>query len=232
MSPKTRRIKGTKGTGYTPELKGHLARIQNTLGLISLREKSVTEALKAFDRAVNLDPVYDESRMNLAAVSLNFRNYRVAEENFRNVLGRQPENYEALIGLGVALRGARDIDGAEAKYMEAQKLDPARPDSYFNLGLLYQDYKSTEKPILEQAQSHYRSFLQRAKAPRYAMLAKEANQRIRDIDDIYKALEEAARLQAEAEALQREAEAEQKRMEAELKAQEQAKPEGKQPGKR
>ena len=65
--------------------------------------------------------------MNLAALSLNFRDYKTAEENFRAVLQSQPRNFEASIGLGVALRGEKKIDEAEQQYVAAQKLDPQNP---------------------------------------------------------------------------------------------------------
>ena len=58
--------------------------------------------------------------MNLAALSLNNRDYMTAEENFRAVLKLQPKNFEAAIGLGVALRGNKKIDEAEAQYNAAQ----------------------------------------------------------------------------------------------------------------
>jgi len=57
------------------------------------------------------------------------------------------------------LRGNRKLDEAEAKYNEARSLDPQRPDSYFNLGLLYQEYKGgSDKPMLQKAQAYYRDF--------------------------------------------------------------------------
>ena len=99
--------------------------------------------------------------MNLAALSLNYRDYPTAEENFRAVLKAQPNNYDAAIGLGVALRGNRKFDEAEQQYLTAQKLNPQGPDSYFNLGLLYQEYKTMDKTSLQKAQQFYRDFLGR-----------------------------------------------------------------------
>jgi hypothetical protein len=58
--------------------------------------------------------------MNLAALSLNNRDYVTAEENFRASIKLQPKNFEASIGLGVALRGNKKIDEAEAQYNTAK----------------------------------------------------------------------------------------------------------------
>ena len=141
------------GTGYTPEMKKALGMVYNTLGLVWLKRKDVTQGIASFRKAVEQDPDLYEARLNLAALSLNYRDYVTAEQNFRAVLGTQPKNYEAVIGLGVALRGNRKFDEAEQQYLAAQKLEPQNPDSYFNLGLLYQEYKGTEKPACSRRSS-------------------------------------------------------------------------------
>jgi Tfp pilus assembly protein PilF len=203
-----------KGTGYTPEMKKSLGMVHNTLGLVWLRRKDVSKAIVHFKRGVEQDPTLNEARMNLAALSLNYRDYPTAEENFRAVLKSQPNNYEAAIGLGVALRGNRKFDEAEQQYLTAQKLNPQGPDSYFNLGLLYQEYKTMDKGTLQKAQQYYRDFLGRNAS---AQKRKEAEKRIKDIDDTMAALDEAAKMQKEAEEMQRKQEQQDKEMQEQLK---------------
>ena len=134
----------------------------------------------------------------------------------------QPKNFEASIGLGVALRGNKKIDEAESQYNPAKGLDPSQGASYFNLGLLYQEYKDGQKPSLQKAQDYYRQFLGHASGGTSQSLVKEAEKRIKDIDEIYVALEEAAKMQAESEAMQKKAEEQQKKMEEEMKKMEAA----------
>jgi Flp pilus assembly protein TadD len=203
-----------KGTGYTPEMKKSLGMVHNTLGLVWLRRKDVSKAIVHFKRAVEQDPTLNEARMNLAALSLNYRDYPTAEENFRAVLKSQANNYDAAIGLGVALRGNRKFDEAEQQYLTAQKLNPQGPDSYFNLGLLYQEYKTMDKASLQKAQQFYRDFLGRNAS---AQKRKEAEKRIKDIDDTMAALDEAAKMQKEAEEMQRKQEQQDKEMQEQLK---------------
>jgi tetratricopeptide (TPR) repeat protein len=207
------------GTGVTPQMKKDLAIVYNTLGLVELKKKNISPAIKQFKQAVQLDPVFAEARLNLAALSLNNRDYGTAEENFRAALKMQPKNYEAAIGLGVALRGNKKIDEAEEQYGAAQKLDPSNPSSYFNLGLLYQDYRDGQKPALHKAQDYYRQFLSHASGSTSDGLKRDAEKRIKDIDEIYVALDEAAKLQAEAEEMQKKAEEQQKQMEEQMKKQ-------------
>jgi tetratricopeptide (TPR) repeat protein len=210
------------GTGVTAGMKTNLAVVYNTLGLVELKRKNISPAITQFKKAVEMNPSFSEARLNLAALSLNNRDYKTAEENFRAVIQAQPRNYEASIGLGVALRGGKKIEEAEAQYNSAQKLDPSNPSSYFNLGLLYQDYKDGQKPSLQKAQEYYRQFLSHANGSTSDSFRKEAEKRIKDIDEIYVALEEAAKMQAEAEAMQKKAEEQQRLMEEQIKKQEAA----------
>jgi Flp pilus assembly protein TadD len=202
------------GTGYTAEMKKNLGMVYNTLGLVALRRKSVSQAIANFRHAVEMDAELHEARMNLGALSLNYRDYKTAEDNFRAVLTAQPKNYEASIGLGVALRGNRKIEEAEQQYLSAMQLDPQAPDSYFDLGVLYQEYKGTDKPGLIKAQNYYKDFLSRARS---SGKSREANKRIKDIDETMAALDEAAKMQKEAEEMQRKMEEQQKKMEEDLR---------------
>ncbi len=217
---KPKEIGREAGTGVTGDMKKQLAVVHNTLGLVELKKKNISPAIKQFKEAVSLNANFAEARMNLAALSLNNRDYLTAEENFKAVIKLQPKNFEAAIGLGVALRGNKKIEEAEAQYNAAKGLDPSQGGSYFNLGLLYQEYKDGQKPSLQKAQDYYRQFLGHASGGTSDSLKKEAEKRIKDIDEIYVALEEAAKMQAESEAMQKKAEEQQKQMEEQMKKQE------------
>jgi Tfp pilus assembly protein PilF len=217
---KPKEIGREAGTGVTSDMKKQLAVVHNTLGLVELKKKNISPAIKQFKEAVALNPNFAEARMNLAALSLNNRDYVTAEENFKAVIKLQPKNFEASIGLGVALRGNKKIDEAEAQYNAAKGLDPSQGASYFNLGLLYQEYKDGQKPSLQKAQDYYRQFLGHASGSTSDSLKKEAEKRIKDIDEIYVALAEAEKMQREAEEMQKKAEEQQKQMEEQMKKQE------------
>jgi len=214
-SQSRKRIQAGKGTGYTEAMNQQLALVYNTLGLVQLRQKNVTGALKNFSGAISKNPELFEARLNRAAISINFRDYATAEQDFKVVLQAQPQNYEALIGLGVALRGNKKVEEAEQTYLSATKLMPEDPRAYYNLGLLYQDYRGSSKPELEKAQSYYRDFLAKSKQARKQALVGAAKKRIRDIDEMFVALAEAEKLQREYEEMLRKAEEQQKQMEAE-----------------
>ena len=84
------------GTGVTGDMKKHLAVTYNTLGLVELKKKNISPAIQNFKKAVGLNPNLAEARLNLAALSLNNRDYNTAEENFK---ARHPAAAEELRGL-------------------------------------------------------------------------------------------------------------------------------------
>jgi superkiller protein 3 len=82
------------------------------------------------------------------------------------VVELSPKNYDAYIGLGIALRGLKDLDGAEAQYKKAKDIDPRRGDAYYNLGVLYKDFRASKNTDLgasigtyKQAKEYFQQFL-------------------------------------------------------------------------
>jgi len=92
------------------------APIRNTLGLLLVDAGELGPAAAAFATARKLDPAFFEAYMNSASVNLMFRGFAVAEDAYRAALKLRPSDYEAHLGLALALRGQLDggVD-AEAK---------------------------------------------------------------------------------------------------------------------
>src|SRR6185369_15055475 len=84
------------------ETNDKFAPIYNTLGLINLKKRNVSGALKEFEQAVALDPKFVEAHLNIGAIGLSSRQYEKAEKSFQVVLTLQPNNFDAAIGMGVA----------------------------------------------------------------------------------------------------------------------------------
>ena len=146
--------------------------------------------------------------MNYAAVNLGFRGFSEAEKAYKNALAMRPNDYDAHLGLALALRGP--ITGAEGDYDAkmaaiqaeldaAKKIDPNRPDAYYNEGIFTQEFKAKsggakEKTIatLEDAKKIFQTFLEKANGkPEYDGAVKRVKGdgtpkdagRIGDIDD-------------------------------------------------
>jgi tetratricopeptide (TPR) repeat protein len=108
-----------------------------------------------------------EAHMNFGQLTLSYRGYQDASQAFSRAHELQPQNYDALLGLGAALRGLAQLDDAERRYREAIALDARRPEAYYNLGLLYQDYMGGQETQLNQAVAFYNQFVERAANERY-----------------------------------------------------------------
>jgi tetratricopeptide (TPR) repeat protein len=71
--------------------------------------------------------------------ALRCRKFELAKQLFAVA----PTSYDAIIGLGIAQRGLRDLDGAQASYERARDSDPNRDEAYYDLGILDKDFRAT-----------------------------------------------------------------------------------------
>ncbi|MDP9151262.1 MAG: hypothetical protein M3O36_15150, partial [Myxococcota bacterium] len=179
-----------KNPGYAP--------IHNTSGLILNELGQVNTAVKEFQAAAQLDPHFFEAQMNLAAINLSFRGFDKAEAAYRKALEMHPNEYDAHLGLALALRGQIDdsnydkqVAAVQGEIDACKKLDPSRPDSYFNEGILTQEYKAkgagaTDKAVAvyRQAKQVFVNFMEKASGKtEYDGAVKKAKERMQDIDD-------------------------------------------------
>lgn len=179
--------------------KDNYAPLYNAWGLLYLHRQDVSRALEQFRRAVELDPSFTEARMNVAQLVLSFRKYDEAEQQFRAVLDQKgiskEVRYDATVGLGVALRGQKKIDEAAAMYEAAMKLMPERGDAYYNMGVLWKDYKTNEpdaksnKAAYIRAKGFFQQYLSKADAK--GDKRKEAQDNIEDCDKYVAQLDQA-----------------------------------------
>jgi tetratricopeptide (TPR) repeat protein len=184
------------------------APIYNTLGLINLRKRNVTGALQEFRKAAELEPGYIEAQLNIGAITLSARDYASGEKAFKAVLDANPKNpqhlFDATMGMGVAARGQRRIDEAMQWYQKAKVLDPRNCAVIYNLGVLWQDYNLKEdNSNLTTAKGIFNDFLACGHAEKDKL--DDAKARIKIVDDTFKAIAEAKRMEEEAKRMQEEA---------------------------
>lgn len=172
------------------------APVHNTSGLISAELDDLSAAAQAFGTARKLDPKFFEAHMNYAAVNLSFRGFAQAEQAYRAALALRPNDYEAHLGLALAVRGqisdsnfAKNLAEAEQLLEKAKKLDPNRPETYYNEAILVEEFKSRgldftkSEPVLLKAKSLFGEFTNKAQGKdEYAEAVKRAKERIEEID--------------------------------------------------
>ena len=204
----------------------NFAPIYNTLGLIQLKKKNPSEALRQFEKAVSLDPKMIEAHLNIGAIGLSTRQYEKAAQAFAAALKLDPKNFDATIGMGVASRGLKKIDEAESWYKKAAELDPQNCAVQYNMGVLYQDYKADPTNAnLNTAKDYFGKYRSCGNADHKKVA--DAERRMKDIDEVFAALEQQKKMEAELKSQQEEMERQQKAMqEQEKQQQQQAKPAG------
>jgi tetratricopeptide (TPR) repeat protein len=157
--------------------------------------------VKEFQAAASLDPHFFEAQMNLAEINLSFRGFDKAEGAFRKALEMHANDYDAHLGLALALRGQidetnydKEVAAVQAELTACKNIDPARPDAYFNEGILTQEYKTkgadgsggVDKAVAvyQQAKQIFQVFIEKAAGKNeYAGAVKKSQERMQDIDD-------------------------------------------------
>lgn len=202
------------------------ADLYNLAGLLRMQEDDQIEALKAFKRATKVEPKHTDANLNIAFISIRFRDYQTAETSLDIALKdpAQAKNLEAILAMGVAKRGLKKFDEAEKFYTKAAKLAPKDPRAHYNLGILKHEHVSgTKDDVKEQekifkvAKDHYKKFVDLAGgAKKWSELVDDAKGRMVIIDDAIIAFakaEEMAKKAKELEELERkQAEEEKKRL--------------------
>ncbi len=180
------------------------APIHNTAGLIQNELGQLNGAVSEFAVAVKIDPTFVEAQMNYAAVNLSFRGFERAQVAYQKVIERRPKDYEAHLGLALALRGQindtnydKQVGAVEAELATCKALDPSRPDAYYNEGILVQEYKAKgggdKKQVigtLSDAKAKLELFADKAAGREaYVGAVKRARERSQDIVDTIAFLE-------------------------------------------
>jgi arylsulfatase A-like enzyme/Flp pilus assembly protein TadD len=107
----------------------------NALGIALSDSGRTADAVRAFERALALDPDFGQAVQNLGIVRLRADDPSAARDLFRRALAMDADLPRAWNGLGVALARLGDDRGAIDAWKRAVALDPGLYDALFNLGL-------------------------------------------------------------------------------------------------
>lgn len=201
------------------------APIHNTAGMINVELGNLNGAVGSFNTARTLDPDFYEAQMNYAAVNLQFRGFEQAEQAYRAAVKMKPNDYDAHLGLALAIRGQindsnfdKMVADAGAELDAAKKIAPDRPETYYNEAILTQEYKAKSggkeaEGALTAAKALFGQFIQKAgSTAEFADAVKRAKERVSEIDQIieFNRQTEAERKASEADLKQKQAEQEAK----------------------
>jgi tetratricopeptide (TPR) repeat protein/peroxiredoxin len=114
-----------------------LANAWNNLGLLATRETHTDEAIRYFQRAVQLSPDHLIALNNLGNAYRLQKSWDEARKTFERALEVSSEDPEANYGLGMVFAQAGDTARAYEHLQRALKSRPAYPEALNNLGILY-----------------------------------------------------------------------------------------------
>jgi len=202
------------------------ASIHNTAGMIQVELGNLNGAVSEFNNARSIDPAFYEAQMNYAAVNLQFRGFDEATKAYRKAVELRPNDYDAHLGLALAIRGGitdsnfdASVAEASAELAKAKTIAPDRPETYYNEAILTQEFKAksgkgaSNEPELLNAKKLFGDFIAKAgSAPEFADAVKRSRDRMSEIDQVieFAKQSEKDRKAAEADLKQKAAETEAK----------------------
>ncbi|MEM1029426.1 MAG: hypothetical protein AAGA56_00395 [Myxococcota bacterium] len=196
------------------------APVHNTSGLISSELGNLSAAARSFGLARKLDPKFFEAHMNYAAVNLKFRGFKQAQAAYQDAIKLQPNDYEAYLGLALAVRGliTPQNEGAmvaesEKHLQKAKSIAPDRPETYYNEAILTQEFKAREggtaaEPMLNKAKGLFQQFIAKAEGKDgFEESIDTAKERMEEIDQTIAFNKQTAEMQKQMEQMRKQEEA-------------------------
>lgn len=141
--------------------------VYNALAILALRQGKAQESFQLFDQAVQLDPSYLDARFNKASVLLDAGDYARAKIELTAIVEKHPDDFDAVVALGVAHRGLKELPDAQKAWervlAEAPKKSEAHMDALWNLAILKLDFtedaaggKAALEQFLQEAPSDHK----------------------------------------------------------------------------
>ncbi|MBV6444262.1 MAG: M48 family metalloprotease [Ignavibacteriales bacterium] len=132
-------------------------------GEYNLKSSELTDAVKALNKAVELDPNYTQAYLNLAILNTLTKNIKSATEAVAQAEKVSPKSYEVMITKGFLQIEQNKFKEAAAIFKNAMTADPSRPEALYNMALAY-----TFGQMKNEAISTWKSFLSKFKDTYYA----------------------------------------------------------------
>jgi len=140
---------GGKSGALTSDVLNHF-----NAGVTFYNQREFSKAIQAYQKVIELDPVYVEAYNNLGILLLLKGRDEEALEAFRKALAINPNNIETHINLGTLFKKKGQWDEAIESYQKALAIDPFHKETHYNIALLYEQMEK-----LELAISHYQQFV-------------------------------------------------------------------------
>lgn len=159
-----------RGTSALAEKESALKRIRGALGfevtpgyLVDMEAQDLRQLADAIDRRLGTRELAAAERETSVELALTLGKelhdqgrYEEARDTLQYAVDLIPENAVAHCNLGEIFKHLRDFDQCIQHLTEAQRLDPEYPETYINLGIVYDDYVIDDA----RARENYRKYLE------------------------------------------------------------------------
>jgi len=151
------------------------------LGCSALTHQQYDEAIQAFTRVLQVDPVLEPAHRNLALAYYQEGLTEKAVAAYEKALRIRPGSRDVLLNLGAAYCRLKQFGKAESCYRNAMRNDSDDAAVLYNLGNLY-----LEKGALDSAAAHYQQALEIQ--PRYPQVLCNFGRTLHRLGDFNKAM--------------------------------------------
>lgn len=117
------------------------------LAIELLNEDKISEAKKALEESLVLNPNYAKTLSRLGAIYLYEKNYARAEELLRMAVEIDATDSSAFANLGVVYSDKGDFAAASRELEKAIRINPLSADNFYNLGLVYAKMGKQEEAV-------------------------------------------------------------------------------------
>ena len=143
-------------------------------GLECEQTGAVSEAIKAYESAVGLDPTSAGAWLNLGTIFFNARQFSKAESHYRKALEADPKYALAHFNMANLHDERGDSEKALRHYLEAVRIHPSYADAHYNLALLFQGNGKVMDAV-----RHWKTYLKLDPTSSWAQIARRELEKLR-----------------------------------------------------
>lgn len=118
-------------------------------------KKSAAEAIRAYERALQMDPNRVEALMNCGTLYYEQGYLEKATEYFRRAVELQPQDALAHFNLGSVLDELGELESARQHLRQSVRFDPKYPDAHYNLAFVCEKLGAAT-----EARQHWQAYIQ------------------------------------------------------------------------
>ncbi|WNJ16088.1 tetratricopeptide repeat protein [Pontibacter sp. G13] len=116
---------------------------------IAIELGEITTAIQDLDQVLKLAPEHREARENRADMNLAIGEHEQALADYEKLSEQFPKDYDYRIQIGACQKLMGQLSNAEQAFIAAIRIDPDRPEAYFNQGLLLMNQGEYSKALAE-----------------------------------------------------------------------------------